>query len=66
LRGDTEADRDGKPRRNPALDQTGTAVYEFTFDDQSQTLERRFFTIWRRQPKRGVWKIYANTGVAKP
>jgi uncharacterized protein (TIGR02246 family) len=45
--------------------ETGTAVYEFTIDGQPQTLERRYFTIWKRQSKRGVWKIYANTGVAK-
>jgi uncharacterized protein (TIGR02246 family) len=45
--------------------ETGTAVYEFTVDGQPQTLERRYFTIWKRQSKRGAWKIYANTGVAK-
>jgi uncharacterized protein (TIGR02246 family) len=45
--------------------ETGTAVYEFTVDAQPQTLERRYFTIWKRPSKRGVWKIYSNTGVAK-
>ncbi|MCA1564834.1 MAG: SgcJ/EcaC family oxidoreductase [Acidobacteria bacterium] len=45
--------------------ETGTAVYEFTVDGRPQTLERRYFTIWKRQSNRGVWKIYANTGVAK-
>lgn len=45
--------------------ETGTAVYEFTVDGQAQTLERRYFTIWKRQSKRGSWKIYLNTGVAK-
>jgi uncharacterized protein (TIGR02246 family) len=45
--------------------ETGTAVYEFTVDGQPQTLERRYFTIWKRPSKRGAWKIYANTGVAK-
>jgi uncharacterized protein (TIGR02246 family) len=45
--------------------ETGTAVYEFTVDGQPQTLERRYFTIWKRQSNRGAWKIYANTGVAK-
>ena len=45
--------------------ETGTAVYEFTVDGQPQTLERRYFTVWKRQAKRGVWKIYLNTGVAK-
>jgi len=45
--------------------ETGTAVYEFTVDGQPQTLERRYFTVWKRQSKRGVWKIYLNTGVAK-
>lgn len=45
--------------------ETGTAVYEFTVDGQPQTLERRYFTIWKRQSKRGAWKIYSNTGVAK-
>ena len=45
--------------------ETGTAVYEFTLDGQPQTLERRYFTVWKRQSKRGAWKIYLNTGVAK-
>ena len=45
--------------------ETGTAVYEFTVDGQPQTLERRYFTIWKRQSKRGSWKIYSNTGIAK-
>jgi uncharacterized protein (TIGR02246 family) len=45
--------------------ETGTAVYEFTVGGQPQTLERRYFTIWKRQSKRGLWKIYSNTGVAK-
>jgi uncharacterized protein (TIGR02246 family) len=45
--------------------ETGTAVYEFTVGGQPQTLERRYFTIWKRQSKRGLWKIYSNTGIAK-
>jgi uncharacterized protein (TIGR02246 family) len=45
--------------------ETGTAVYEFTVNGQPQTLERRYFTIWKRQSKNGAWKIYSNTGVAK-
>jgi uncharacterized protein (TIGR02246 family) len=45
--------------------ETGTAVYEFMVDNQPQMLERRYFTIWKRQSKRGAWKIYSNTGVAK-
>jgi uncharacterized protein (TIGR02246 family) len=45
--------------------ETGTAVYEFTVDGQPQTLERRYFTVWKRQSKRGVWKIHSNTGIAK-
>lgn len=45
--------------------ETGTAVYEFTADGQPQKLERRYFTIWKREPKRGAWKIYSNTGIAK-
>ena len=45
--------------------ETGTAVYEFTVGGQPQTLERRYFTIWKRQSKRGAWKIYSNTGIAK-
>lgn len=45
--------------------ETGTAVYEFTVDNQPQWLERRYFTIWKRQSKRGAWKIYTNTGIAK-
>jgi len=45
--------------------ETGTAVYEFTVDGQPQTLERRYFTIWKRQSKRGSWKIHSNTGIAK-
>jgi uncharacterized protein (TIGR02246 family) len=45
--------------------ETGTAVYEFTVDGQAQTLERRYFTVWKRQSKRGVWKINSNTGIAK-
>ena len=45
--------------------ETGTAVYEFTVNGQPQTLERRYFTIWKRQSKRGSWKIYSNTGIAK-
>jgi uncharacterized protein (TIGR02246 family) len=45
--------------------ETGTAVYEFTVNGQPQTLERRYFTIWKRQSKNGAWRIYANTGVAK-
>lgn len=45
--------------------ETGTAVYEFTVGGQPQTLERRYFTVWRKQSKRGAWKIYSNTGIAK-
>jgi len=45
--------------------ETGTAVYEFTLQNKAQILERRYFTIWRRQSKIGAWKIYANTGIAK-
>lgn len=45
--------------------ETGTAVYEFTLHGQPQTLERRYFTIWKRQSKRGVWKIQSNTGIPK-
>jgi uncharacterized protein (TIGR02246 family) len=45
--------------------ETGTAVYEFTVDGQPQTLERRYFTIWKRQAKGGSWKINSNTGIAK-
>lgn len=45
--------------------ETGTALYEFTVGGQPQTLERRYFTIWKRQSKRGAWKIYSNTGIAK-
>lgn len=43
--------------------ETGTAVYEFTLDGKPQTLERHYFTIWKRQ--NGAWKIDANTGIAK-
>jgi uncharacterized protein (TIGR02246 family) len=45
--------------------ETGTAVYEFTVDGQPQKLERRYFTVWKRQSKRGAWKIESNTGIAK-
>jgi uncharacterized protein (TIGR02246 family) len=45
--------------------ETGIAFYEFTVGGQPQTLERRYFTIWKRQPGSGSWKIYSNTGVAK-
>jgi uncharacterized protein (TIGR02246 family) len=45
--------------------ETGTAVYEFTLDGQRQTLERRYFTVWKRQSQRGAWKIHSNTGIAK-
>lgn len=45
--------------------ETGTAVYEFTVDGQPQRLERRYFTVWKRQSKRGAWKIDSNTGIAK-
>lgn len=45
--------------------ETGTAVYEFTTGGQPQKLERRYFTVWKRQSKKGAWKIYLNTGVAK-
>lgn len=45
--------------------ETGTAVYEFTVDGRQQTLERRYFTVWKRQSKRGAWKIFSNTGIAK-
>lgn len=45
--------------------ETGTAVYEFTVDGQPKRLERRYFTIWKRKSKRGAWKIYSNTGIAK-
>lgn len=45
--------------------ETGTAVYEFTVSGQPQTLERRYFTVWKRKSKRGAWKIYSNTGIAK-
>lgn len=45
--------------------ETGTAVYEFTVGGQPQILERRYFTVWKRQSTRGSWKIHSNTGVAK-
>lgn len=45
--------------------ETGTAVYEFTVDGQPQRLERRYFTVWKRQSKGRVWKIESNTGIAK-
>jgi uncharacterized protein (TIGR02246 family) len=45
--------------------ETGTAVYEFTVDEQPQRLERRYFTVWKRQSKGGAWKIHSNTGIAK-
>ncbi len=45
--------------------ETGIARYEFTADSQPQTLERRYFTIWKRNSKRGAWKIHSNTGIAK-
>jgi uncharacterized protein (TIGR02246 family) len=35
--------------------ETGTAVYEFTVDGQPQTLDRRYFNVWKRQSKRGRW-----------
>jgi uncharacterized protein (TIGR02246 family) len=45
--------------------ETGTSVYEFTVAGQSQTLKRQYFTVWKRQSRRGVWKIHSNLGVAK-
>ena len=42
--------------------ETGTAVYEFTVNGQPQTLERRYFTIWKRQSQRGSWKILRQHG----
>ncbi len=45
--------------------ETGTAVYEFTVGGQPQTLERRYFTVWKRQSKSGAWKIHSNVGIAK-
>jgi uncharacterized protein (TIGR02246 family) len=45
--------------------ETGTAVYEFTVDGATRVLERRYFTVWKRQSRRGAWKIYSNVGVAK-
>lgn len=45
--------------------ETGTAVYEFTVGGEEQKLERRYFTVWKRQSKRGAWKIYSNVGIAK-
>ena len=39
--------------------ETGTAVYAFTVGDQPQTLERRYFMIWKRAvTSRGV-EIYS-------
>lgn len=45
--------------------ETGIARYEFTLNNQPQTLERRYFTVWKRTSKRGAWKIHSNTGIAK-
>lgn len=45
--------------------ETGTAVYEFKIGGEMQSLERRYFTVWKRQSKRQPWKIYSNVGVAK-
>ncbi|MDQ3714205.1 MAG: nuclear transport factor 2 family protein [Acidobacteriota bacterium] len=45
--------------------ETGVARYEFTQNGQLQVLERRYFTFWKRQSKRGAWKIHSNTGIAK-
>lgn len=45
--------------------ETGIARYEFTANGQPQTLERRYFTIWKRNSKRGAWKIHSNTGIAR-
>lgn len=44
--------------------ETGIAVYEFTVNNQPQILERRYFTVWKKS-KKGEWKIYVNTGIAK-
>lgn len=45
--------------------ETGIARYEFTANNQPQSHERRYFTIWKRNSKRGAWKIYANTGIGR-
>ncbi|HEX9929009.1 MAG TPA: nuclear transport factor 2 family protein [Pyrinomonadaceae bacterium] len=45
--------------------ETGTSVYEFTLENQPQKMERRYFTVWKRQSKRGAWKIYSNMGIGK-
>lgn len=45
--------------------ETGIARYEFTADGQPQTLERRYFTVWKRASNGGAWKIDSNTGIAK-
>ena len=45
--------------------ETGIARYEFTSDGQPQTLERRYFTVWKRASKRAAWKIHSNTGIAR-
>jgi hypothetical protein len=39
--------------------------YEFTANGHPQTLELRYFTIWKRASKSGAWKIHANTGIAR-
>lgn len=45
--------------------ETGKAIYEFTVEGETKTLERRYFTVWKRLSKVGAWKIYSNVGIAK-
>jgi ketosteroid isomerase-like protein len=45
--------------------ETGTAVYEFIAGGKPQTIQRQYFTVWKRQSTRAPWKIYSNVGFAK-
>jgi uncharacterized protein (TIGR02246 family) len=42
--------------------ETGVAKYEYTVNNQAMNIERRYFTIWRRQ-RNHAWKIFMDVGV---
>ena len=42
--------------------ETGIARYDYTVNNQPMNIERRYFTIWRRQ-RDHTWKIFMDVGV---
>lgn len=43
--------------------ETGKSVYNYTQNNESKTFEARYVSIWKRQKRGGVWKLFLDMGV---